>query len=253
MTNSYGSPIVHTLKHGYFNIFSVKPEISIEHEGEIETTNWIVNETFTLDIIITDISKMKSFFIKFGWCESLETDHQNVQVTSFLPPPHKVQQIDINNTVLTVQVETFAEKPAINGTGTILRLTFKTGNPWSSVPPYVLSDNRYLPENHTCEIWIIDGWIDVYCPEYRKMDLYNSSYGVAVKNSFTHIFTPIPGDLNLDGEVDIIDLSTIAGLTGLEEGDPEWADCSCFDLNGDGGIDIFDIVIVASNLGRTHP
>lgn len=253
MTDSHGSSIIHSLRHGYFNILSVKPEMSIEHEGEIETTNWIVNETFTLDIIITDIFKMKGLFIELEWCDGLETDYQNVQVTSFLPQPYKIHKIDINNTVLTVQVETFAEKPAINGTGTLLRVTFKARNPWSSVPPYRLVDDKRLPENYTCEVRIVNGWIDVYCPEYRRMDLYNSSYGVDVKNTFTYTFTPIPGDLNLDGEVDIIDLSTISGWTGFESGDPEWTDCYFFDLNGDGGIDIFDIVVVAMNLGRTHP
>jgi len=253
MTDSHESLITHTLKHGYFNILSVKPALTIEHEGKIETANWIVNETFTLDISIINIIKMKNFCIELGWCDGLETDYQNVQVTSFLPQPYTVHELNINNTVLTVQIETFTEKPAINGTGALLRVTFKTVNPWSSVPPYTLVDDRYLPENYTCKIWIMNGWIDVYCPDYRRMDLYNASYGVEVKNNFTYAFTPIPGDLNLDGEVDIIDLSTISRWTGFESGDPEWADCHCFDLNGDGGIDIFDIVIVAINLGRTNP
>jgi len=253
MTDSHETSIIHTLKHGYFNILSVKPAMSIEHEGEIETTTWIVNETFTLDISIINIIKMKSFFIELGWCDGLETDYQNVQVTSFLPQPYTVHELNINNTVLTVQIETFTEKPAINGTGALLRVTFKATNPWSSVPPYTLVGDKYLPENYTCEIWIINGWIDVYCPDYRRMDLYDDSYGVEVKNNFTYAFTPIPGDLNLDGEVDIIDLSTISRWTGFEAGDPEWPDCCCFDLNGDGSIDIFDIVIVATNLGRTNP
>jgi len=253
MTDSHETPIFHTLKHGYSNILSVRPALTIEHEGEIETANWIVNETFTLNISIINIVNMKNFFIELGWCEGLETDYQNVQVTGFLPQPYMVHELNINNTVLTVKVETFTEKPAINGTGALLIVTFKAANPWNSVPPYTLVDDKYLPENYTCEIWIMNGWIDVYCPDYRRMELYNASHGVEVKNNFTYTFTPIPGDLNLDGEVDIIDLSNISRWTGVESEDPEWADCCCFDLNGDGGIDIFDIVIVATNLGRIHP
>ncbi len=246
-------PIDHTQKHGYLKIFSTQPEISIEHEGQIEMTKWIVNETFTVDIILTDIVRMKGFHLELGWCNCLETNHQSVEVTYFLPPPYELYKISVNDTALTVQIETAAEKPAINGTGTILRITFKAKNPWNRVPPYTLVGNEYFPENCTCKIRIVSGWINVYCPEYRRMDFYDSRYGVAVKNSFSYAFTPIPGDLNLDGEVDVIDLAAISQWIGYDEEDPEWTECYDYDLNSDGRIDLFDVVIVSANFGRQHP
>jgi PKD repeat protein len=253
MTNSDGYPIDHSLRHGYFRILSIKPEISIECEGETEITNWIVDKNFTLDIILTDIVRMKGFYLELGWCDCLETNYQNVEVTYFLPPPYELYKMNINNTTLTVQVKTSAEKPAINGTGTILRVTLRAKNPWGSVPPYTLVGNEYLPENCTCKIWIISGWIDVYCPEYRRMEFYNCSYGIDVKNYCSYAFTPIPGDLNLDGIVDVIDLTAISQWVGYEEGDPEWTECYVYDLNSDGRVDLSDVVIVAANFGRTHP
>jgi len=105
-----------------------------------------------------------------------------------------------------------------------------------------------MPQNCTQSIYI-DGYIDVYCPIYRDMYLWDVD-GVNVTEAAPgeigwYKFTPIPGDLNYDGHVDIEDLSAIAHAYGTADAD--------FDLNGDGIVDIFDIVIVAKNFCRTEP
>jgi hypothetical protein len=56
-----------------------------------------------------------------------------------------------------------------------------------------------------------------------------------------YTFSPIRGDINNDGDVDIFDLRAVA-LYYDEVHDP-------YDLNGDGTIDIFDLVIIATNYG----
>jgi PKD repeat protein len=253
MTNQNGSAIENLQKHGYFKILAAMPQIGIEHDGQTGFINWIDNSTFTVDVNLTNIIRMRGFYIEITWGNCLETDIQNVAVTDFLPPPYEVYQVNITDTGMIIQVRISLEKPPINGTGTIITITFKAKNPWGGTPPYTRIGDTYVPDNCTCNVEIVTGWIDAYCPDYRRMDFYNSSYGINVKDKFKYVFTPIPGDINLDGQVDTTDLSTISQWMGYQYGDPEWPEIYRYDLNGDGRIDLFDVVIVSSNMGRTHP
>src|SRR3989449_1732687 len=59
----------------------------------------------------------------------------------------------------------------------------------------------------------------------------------------------IPGDINGDGVVNIIDLVAVGSHFGARRGDPNYLPAA--DLNNDGVIDIIDITIVGSTFGRT--
>lgn len=58
-----------------------------------------------------------------------------------------------------------------------------------------------------------------------------------------------PGDVNLDGTVDIFDIVIVAVVFGSTRGDPNWDPNA--DINCDGVVDIFDIVPVALHFGET--
>jgi len=122
-------------------------------------------------------------------------------------------------------------------------------------------------------------WIKPWYADYYDKLCYDWDYCETNAIGF-YEFRPIPGDLNLDGHVDIEDLSAIAKVYGKTYGvtvrngwpyycdypldiDPtEWyfsfADdlfhyFADFDLNFDFTVDIFDVVIVAKNFCRTEP
>jgi hypothetical protein len=68
---------------------------------------------------------------------------------------------------------------------------------------------------------------------------------------FVYTFSPIQGDVNNDGTVDIFDLRPVGAYYLAKQGDPNWTEASTYDLNGDGMIDVDDLGIVAANFGYT--
>ncbi|MBT9148471.1 MAG: hypothetical protein DDT32_02245 [Syntrophomonadaceae bacterium] len=58
----------------------------------------------------------------------------------------------------------------------------------------------------------------------------------------------VPGDVNRDGQVDVLDLASIAGAYNTKQGDPNYNPDA--DFNRDGMIDIFDLVRVGLNFGK---
>lgn len=135
----------------------------------------------------------------------------------------------------------------------------------------------------TQTLYDVDGvWVKPwYADWYDKLSLdWDYQYGANTDAPGFYEFRAIPGDLNLDGHVDIEDLSAMAKVYGKDHSDTvrngwpfycdypptfdanEWyfsygddlyhyfAD---FDLNLDFVVDIFDVVIVAKNFCRTEP
>ena len=244
MSDSCTNAIPHSLDNGYFAIHSTKPKISVQYQGQSKVTKWIVGEDFTVDIVLIDVVNMKSLYMELEWCECLETSYQSVNVTDFLPPPYEISEIDVGNTSLMVHIKISNDKSAVNGTGVVMRITFKVKNPWPcSIPEYTRINHEWKVEEYTCQIRIRSGYIDAYCPEYREMQFYDCN-GLDVEN-LDFIFTPIPGDLNLDGHVDIVDLLQIAQNYG--------STIEAFDLNHDGIVDLYDVVVVAKNYCRIKP
>jgi hypothetical protein len=62
-------------------------------------------------------------------------------------------------------------------------------------------------------------------------------------------YTPIPGDINGDGTVDIYDAILLAAAFGSTPGSSNWNPRA--DLNGDGIVDIYDAIIQAAHFGQT--
>lgn len=59
-----------------------------------------------------------------------------------------------------------------------------------------------------------------------------------------------PGDVNMDGHVDVSDLASLGSSFGSSVGQPNYNPYA--DLNGDGMVDIGDLAVIGQNFGSTY-
>jgi hypothetical protein len=268
MSDSCTVPIDHSEQGAYIKLIPIQPTIKMLPPVVVSS---VVGETFEVQFEIQNIIKMKSFHFYVTWDPTqIGTDVQNVWIKDFLPPPYEYVWTYVGEGYLEIDVWMPCEKVPVNGTGELFGIRFTVLDPWApGIPPYEMVENDHpiwypIP----CWNWInIDGYIDKGCypdthfqylgyeitvkgPDVFDIDddpdtkfMYDEWCGTGWICGYFEL-RPVPGDLNLDGHVDIEDLSAIAKAYG---------DPNTFDINGDGIVDIYDIVIVAKNFCRTEP
>ena len=79
--------------------------------------------------------------------------------------------------------------------------------------------------------------------------LFSSVLIFAVQFRTGSLATTIPGDINGDWAVNLLDLRILASAFGSRPGDPRWN--SNADINRDGKVDLGDLVILAAHYGQT--
>jgi hypothetical protein len=70
-----------------------------------------------------------------------------------------------------------------------------------------------------------------------------------------YTFSPIQGDVDNNGVVDVFDIRTVAAYYDVKESEPLWTEASKYDLTrptGENVIDVYDIVVIALNYGFTY-
>lgn len=166
--------------------------------------------------------------------------------------------------------------PLINGTFKVCDITFKVEDPWfcGRQPCYSFDETLVTDFARTYFVFY-QGWFSVVCGEIQAI-YFGTLYGDAgywngtcwtgypgkalyysldepyysIRAMGRYTFDPIPGDLDLSGQVDIGDVMIISSYYGRPV---DTYPNMYYDLDKSGIIDVFDIVAVTKNFGRTEP
>jgi hypothetical protein len=157
----------------------------------------------------------------------------------FLKGPYSggIIQIDAGIGKLRVSLTQASGAIPINGTGQLAQIKIKI------IKTIVYSWKPNSTNFLQCNLTLSDFRIGV---RFESVRFLEQQEGEIVVYGGGYWFRPVPGDLNLDGVTDVLDLCGCAKKFGTVE-------VGFFDVNGDGVVNYNDLVLVGKNIGRTKP
>lgn len=208
--------------HAYTTKMSVTPStLAVGKVGKI----------FKINVTVTDVINLYGFEFKLGYNATL-LDALNITLGSFFPNSTSyVLKNYINHTegYLWFAATLLAPEPAKIGSGVLATITFN------------VTLGTIHPETTQCDLHLYDTILGDNTGQPIAHDTVDGQY----------TFSPIRGDINGDGIVDIFDIVIVATAFGSGSSDPSSPWDQRADLNGDNKIDILDAVILAINFGTT--
>lgn len=220
-----------------YGIIEVYPKPNVEVRPGNVTVR--VEDSFEVEIWMVNATKLYHFEFYLHYNASLLYASEVIVCDSLLRPPYQRALVLQNHSSGFVYICLIQENtvPPANGTGELARVTFE-------VTKTILYSWKAGATNHLhCDLSLEE--VKLSIRRSAPGQLEQSRGEVQVKDG-EYWFMPVPGDMNLDGMVDIIDLCTVARKYGQTGESP-------YDLDGDGVVEISDLTLIATNIGRTEP
>ena len=219
-------PIGHVVYDGEYKCYAAKAKIQVlPPVTEVKA----LNKVFNLSITITNVANLQTFEFALQY-NTTHLDAKEIAVGSFVNRTYKVSKKIIDDTqgLVTLRMESISPSLQVNETLVLANITFEAtyAVPWTK--PSVESSFSFSFTQLMTDM-------NVTVPHDTIGGLYR--------------YRPIPGDMNNDGKVNILDLGLVARAYGTRPGDPYWNGDA--DFNHDNIINILDLIPVARNYGRT--
>jgi hypothetical protein len=234
-----GNVAVFNTNGSNYTIYAIKPIMQLRPSAVTVSKK---DATFTVEVWIVNATKMTDYEADVLYDKTLITATNVVIDDAFLTGPYDIHGYGIYSGGfgwINIVVKQGALATPVSGAGRLATIYFTVLKSifWTTANPYL-----------TCAIgfgyWA--GQIPGYPGAYTQV---STPCGIIADPNLGHQdcvykYLPIPGDLNKDGKVDVLDLQLVAADYGSH---------TTYDLNLDATVDLLDIVLVAINYGRTTP
>lgn len=189
-------------------------------------SNVNIHETLTVTINVQDVTDLFSYEAKLGFNKTI-LKPLNVAEGAFIsdqtPSPQGTFFLtSIEDEFVHVACLTLGNYAGVSGSGSLYNVTFHV---------------------------IGGGASDLHL--YDSILLDSSVTRIPHDTADGTVLATLPGDVNNDGIVNVLDLTIVSLAYGTFEGEPGYNPEA--DLNEDGLVDMRDLVVVARNLGKSVP
>jgi hypothetical protein len=241
------SAIPHLTENGAYHITGAIPTLSMSSAGFTTITSYILDSEFTIDLKISDDYGVNGFAFEVRFDTTL-LDYVSVAGGAL---GSGIVNVDEANGIITGSV---GPSTPVSGPQTLLSITFKASyyHVWKN-----LSGWQNEP---TGTIYFNSADLTYPNPDPTLSYIRPGPGDINVGSDVTYTWKPIKGDVDLNGKVEIFDLTVVAGYYDvtptsipLERWPAAEPHYELTNPNSEQIIDLYDLVIIASNFGATSP
>jgi len=226
LSNSEWTPVQHTATDGTYTITGGKPTLQMTPASTVCRK---YSEVFTIRINVSSTIELEGFKFEIHYNATL------LDVAGVTWNAWGSGTTDINETSGNMTGYTFGSPKG--GNVTLITITFNATyhRIWKDLPSWA---------NNQSGIMFLQ-WTNLSYPSGADLGYVRGGLNqIDVGSDINYTFSPIEGDIDNNGIVDIFDLRTVAIF--YDQVNPE------YNLIGEDVVDIYDLVVVGGNFGFTY-